>query len=193
MSEFFKSTRNTRSIVEGSFSYLRSDVPIELSEDERLWLLNNRVITVIDLRTEVERERKRCPLINDERFCYRLFPIRGGDAIPKSPDEVSKSYINMVDEGFERLVDFILNLDGGVLYFCNAGKDRTGVLSAVLLHKLGKDRDYIIKDYIKSKDNLRQMLTDYVKSHPEVDAKVITPTERYIEEFLDWYTDRGRR
>ena len=40
---------------------------------------------------------------------------------------------------------------------CTAGKDRTGVVSAILRHKIGMDSEYIIEDYMKSKDNLKDM------------------------------------
>lgn len=64
-------------------------------------------------------------------------PVTDGSAIPKSVNEVSKSYIKMVDEQLCEIVDFIMNVNSNVLYFCNAGKDRTGVISAILLMKAG--------------------------------------------------------
>lgn len=64
-------------------------------------------------------------------------PVTGGATIPKSVDDVSKSYINMVDTQLKETVDFIMNANSNVLYFCNAGKDRTGIVSAILLWKAG--------------------------------------------------------
>lgn len=61
-----------------------------------------------------------------------------------------------------------------VLYFCNAGKDRTGVVSAILLYKAGMNLEYIIDDYMKSKMNLKNMLESYAKQFPEVNIEVIT-------------------
>lgn len=71
-----------------------------------------------------------------------------------------------------------------VLFFCTAGKDRTGVVSAVILKRLGYDDEIIIDDYMKSKENLMDMLVSYVKMHPEVDLEIIIPRRENIETVL---------
>ncbi len=187
MDNLFKCTRNTRSILDKSFKYIRSDVPIDITEDERLFLLKNDITVIIDLRTDEERAKKECPLEKDERFKYFCLPVTGGNAVPQSTDDVSESYINMVDESLKKTIEFIINCKSNVLYFCNAGKDRTGVVSAILLHKSGMSRDCIIDDYMKSGSNLKDMLELFAKQNPEVNINVITPHERYIDEFLNWY------
>ena len=188
----FQSTWNTRPILENSMKYIRSDVPTVISESEKNWLLSNGVTTVVDLRTDEERMRKPCPLIEDSRFTYRIFPITGGDTVPPNTAEVSRSYINMVDAKFEEMMDFLLKVGSNVLFFCNAGKDRTGIVSAVLLYKLGMPTEYIVDDYMKSKDNLKTLFSEFVRQHPSVDVEIITPHKRYIEEFLKWYIDRAK-
>lgn len=170
--------------------YIRSDVPTSVTEKERLWLLENGVRAVLDLRTEEERKTKPCPLSADLRFAYRTLAIRGGGEIPKNVDAVSESYISMVDSRLEAAVTDMLTADSGFIYFCNAGKDRTGVVSAILLHKLGKSREYIVRDYLESRENLMDMLSSFVKQHPSIDINVITPKREYIEAFLDWYTEK---
>lgn len=155
MKSILNSTRNTRAILPDSLQYIRSDVPSCLTEQEVQWFLDNNIITIIDLREDAEREQKKCPLIDDQRFQYFCMPVTGGNAIPKSTDGVSKSYIKMVDEHMDKIIDTIMCADTNVLFFCNAGKDRTGVVSAMILHKLGMNKDYIIKDYMESKENLR--------------------------------------
>lgn len=133
----FRSTKNTRPIVENSIKYIRSDVPTEISESEKEWLLSNNITTIIDLRTDNERAVKICPLIDDNRFSYHIFAVSDGDKVSLCTDDVSESYIDMADEKFDEMIEFLLKVKSNTLYFCNAGKDRTGVVSAVLLHKLG--------------------------------------------------------
>ena len=186
MTSIFENTLNTRPILENSFRYIRSDVPTAVSEQERQWMISNDVTTVVDLRTDEERAKKVCPLVKDERFSYHSMPVTGGDVIPKSTCDVSKSYINMVDVSLRSTIDFILNSKSNVLYFCNAGKDRTGVVSAILLYRIGMNCAYIIDDYLKSADNLKNMLQSFSKANPKVDINVITPSEKYIKEFLRW-------
>ena len=120
----FKSTLNTRSILENDIRYIRSDVPINISENEKDKLLWNNITTIIDLRTETECKKKQCPLIDDSRFSYYIFSVAGGDQVPSKMDEVSRSYVNMIDAEFDSMIDFLLKVDSNVLYFCNAGKDR---------------------------------------------------------------------
>ena len=189
MNDFFKDTLNTRSIFEDNLKYIRSDVPMHISDEEKEWLLENNITTIVDLRTDEERIRKECPLSKDKRFDYYCMPVTGGSTIPESVDGVSESYIHMVDAQLQRTIDFMRNVDSNVLYFCNAGKDRTGVVSAILLWKAGMSMEYIIDDYMKSKWNLKEMLETYAKQNPEIDIRVITPHERYIREFLEWYIE----
>ena len=118
-------------------------------------------------------------------------PVSGGNAIPKSVDDVSKSYIDMVDEKLDNFIDFMLNNKSNILYFCNAGKDRTGVISAILLWKSGMNIEYIVEDYMKSKLNLKDMLESFAQQNRDVDINIITPHERYIREFLKWLEKRN--
>ena len=82
MVHIFEKTLNTRPIFENSLKFIRSDVPTEISENEKQWLLNNNIVTIVDLRTDEERIRKECPLIKDNRFSYHCFTLTGGDKVP---------------------------------------------------------------------------------------------------------------
>ena len=187
MGSLFKITYNTRSILPNGFRFIRSDVPNRITEKEVQWLIDHNVTTVIDLRDNKEREQKKCQLINNKRFQYYCMPVTGGNSIPKSVDDVSKSYLKMADEQMDKIINTISKSEANVLYFCNAGKDRTGVVSAILLYKMGMSLDYIIKDYMESKNNLKNILEEYAKQFPDINIDIITPHERYIQEFLESY------
>lgn len=96
----------------------------------------------------------------------------------------------MIDEQMDIILKTILGASSNVMYFCTAGKDRTGVVSALLLKQLGAKDDVIIEDYMMSKDNLIDMLTAYVKEHPEVDIDIIIPYEENIENVLRFVRNR---
>ena len=151
MSSLFQSTYNTRLLLKDSTRFIRSDVPIKLTEDEIQWLINHNVHTIFDLRTEKERLQQPSLLENDERFLYYHTPVTGGNHIPSAPKDVSLSYIHMVDENMWKIINMMIHASMHVLYFCNAGKDRTGVVSALLMLYLGMDHESIIKDYLLSK------------------------------------------
>lgn len=183
----FESTKNTRAIIKDSFRYIRSDVPVFLTDKERQWLIDNNIRTTVDLREDSERRKKPCILENDSDFKYISMPVTSGGAVPESPEKVAASYINMVDDVMENIIDTIMNADTNVLYFCNAGKDRTGVVSAIILSKLGYDKQYIIDDYLQSGKNLKDELKLFAENNPNIDINVITPQSEYMEKFLEWY------
>ena len=185
MNSLLDTTMNTRAILPDSLKYIRSDVPHKITETEIEWLTENNITTIIDLREEKEQQQKKCPLIDNSNFTYLCMPVTGGNTIPATTDDVSKSYIRMADDNMDRIIETIISAETNVMYFCNAGKDRTGVVSAILLHKLGYDREYIINDYLKSAENLREMLEAFSAQHPEI-KKIITLNRRYMNEFLDW-------
>lgn len=72
-----------------------------------------------------------------------------------------------------------------MLYFCSAGKDRTGVVSALLLRRMGIGKDQIVQDYMQSKENLKEGLEQYAKM-TGAPLSVITPAAQYMEAFLAW-------
>lgn len=184
MSSLLRSTQNTRSLLPDSLRYVRSDVPAHLSGEEIRWLLEQDIRWIIDLRQEEERREKPCPLAASPGFFYHCLPVSGGNAVPASPEQVPLSYLAMVDEQMQRILDSILSSPHNVLYFCNAGKDRTGVVSALLLQKLGFGTEAIVADYMRSGENLRESLQAYAAAHPQADLRVITPCPDYMTDFL---------
>ncbi len=187
MASLFSSTKNTRYLSDNISNYIRSDVPHHLSEYEINWLLENNFYTIIDLRTKKETQEKPCSLANLSSFNYHHLPVTHGNDVPTSEDLVSQSYINMVDEKMLKIIDLIENSKTNVLYFCNAGKDRTGVVSAILLSRMGINDEFIIDDYLKSANNLKEMLEEYIRYNPSANINIITPKPRYIKEFLELY------
>lgn len=185
MSSLLASTRNTRALPTGTLRYIRSDVPLALTEEEIGWLRDNQITTLVDLRSEEEVIRRPCPLAALGDFRYVNLPVTGGGDTPKSREHLHVVYGQMLDEQMEKIIDTIMNAKTNVMYFCTAGKDRTGVVSAVILKRLGFSDEIIIDDYMKSKDNLFEMLTAYVKEHPEVDIDIIIPREENMKRVLE--------
>lgn len=183
----FKTTKNTRYLLPENHRYIRSDVPDGLTSEEENWLLENNFLTVVDLRQKEEWEARKCPLEDNGHFKYYHLPVTGGNIIPEAPCMVARSYINMVDERMWEIIGIIENADSNVIYFCSAGKDRTGVVSALLLTRMGIGREYIVEDYVKSAENWEEALRVYARENPDIDVEVVTPRKAYMEEFLDRY------
>lgn len=184
MASILKSTLNTRYLPTGNMKYIRSDYPGNLTDSEVDRLLKNNITTIIDLREEKEYIAKPCRLENEAGFTYYHMPVTGGGDTPKSPEAVAETYLGMLDEQMDKIISTIMNSESNVMYFCGAGKDRTGVVSALILKKLGYSDEVIIDDYMETKKNLIGFLTSYVKTHPEVDINIIIPNEKNIKRVL---------
>ena len=184
MPSLLQSTLNTRPLPTGDMRFIRSDCPEKLTDEEVEWLLQNHVTTVVDLREKKEYERKPCRLETEDGFTFYHMPVTGGGDTPNSPEEVASVYLGMLDKQMDKIIQTILDAKSNVLYFCGAGKDRTGIVSAIILKKLGFDDQTIIDDYMKTKENLIGFLTSYVEAHPEVDINIIIPNEENIKKVL---------
>lgn len=186
MSSLLLSTRNTRALPTGTLRYIRSDVPESLTGAEIQWLLDNAVTTIVDLRSDKEISEKPCCLAGRAGFRYVHLPVTGGGDTPGSLAHLYRMYRRMLDEKMEEIIDAIINASSNVLYFCTAGKDRTGVVTAIILKRLGFSDEAIIDDYMISKDNLMDMLTAYADAHPEVDLEIIIPHRKNMEQLLEY-------
>lgn len=184
MGSLLQSTRNTRALPTGDMRYIRSDYPGSLTDEEADWLRKNNIITIVDLRERKEYAQNPCRLEIEDGFTYYHLPVTGGGDTPRSPEEVAEVYLQMLDEQMKKIISTIMTAKSNVMFFCSAGKDRTGVVSAIILKKLGYSDQTVINDYMKSKDNLMEFLTSYVKEHPEVDMNIVIPNEENIKRVL---------
>ncbi len=184
MSSLLQSTRNTRALPTGTLRYIRSDAPENLTDKEVQWLLDNHITTIVDLRSEEESVKKPCCLKELDGFTYFHLPVTGGGDTPKSLEHLYTVYREMIDEKMDKIIDTIMNAESNVMFFCTAGKDRTGVVSAIILKRLGFSDEVIIDDYMAYKDKVMDMLTAYVNSHPGVDIEIIVPHRKNMELLL---------
>jgi protein-tyrosine phosphatase len=185
MGSLLHSTKNTRALPTGSLRYVRSDFPGMLVDAEVQWLRQNNITTIVDLREENEYKKKPCRLEREGGFTYYHMPVTGGGKIPLSAEDVIDSYLAMVDDQMDKIIRTIMGAKSNVLYFCNAGKDRTGVVSAIILKRLGFNNEVIINDYMESKENLMEVLTTYVKDNPDIDINIRIPNENNIQKVLE--------
>ena len=194
-------TLNTRDlggypIVSGKVTtynvFLRSDVPIKVSGDDIKLLLSKNITTIVDLRSDGEVQSKPCALKNDISFEYYHCKVHGDGYLPESVEAVPDSYFDMVDEKktIVNIMRVLSEAKGGVLYHCTAGKDRTGVISALLLLLVGVSKIDILADYQISQAYLGSMLQQYCKSNKNVDVNIITPKAEYMEKFLDMFLQK---
>jgi len=144
----------------------RSDALDELSPaDEKTLLDTLGIATIIDLRAPAESggdgladarhfpglQTYSCPIVPNERIGAEAFPA--GDAVA-----IGDLYVDYVENRGQVLATVIETTATSVLagrpvlFHCAAGRDRTGVVAAVVLALLGVRDTAIMDDYLASNE-----------------------------------------
>ncbi len=189
-----------------------SDSLHQLSESDVRLVQSLGVATVIDLRTDRERDRSGPGPLNTPsiRF-HHLSVIRdgGGEVVagPAAAGELlGERYLGYLDGGRQALVGALAVLAGPgnlpAVFHCAAGKDRTGVLAALVLDILGVAPEVIVADYLLTAARM-PLILDRLWNDPAYAARMTTmPISRFeveagtMEGFLDGLHTRfggGRR
>lgn len=169
----------------------RSDVPGPLTGRDAALLLTRGITTAIDLRTSEEAEKRPSPFAGLPGIGYLHFPIAEGSEPPARPEDVPASYLTIAaSPGAAQALKAAAEAEAGVLLHCTAGKDRTGVLSAILLAACGVSREAIARDYEISREYNRERLEAYLAAHPAVDRRTVTATKETMERFLTLFQEK---
>lgn len=103
-----------------------------------------------------------------------------------------KEYVTEHPETIKKIISEVLESDQPVLYHCTAGKDRTGIISALILTILKFDKETIYNDYLLS-NNYREKLVDKRLNlannlhflYPKLDLKVLEKLSWVESDYLD--------
>lgn len=172
----FKKTTNFRDIgglqtIDGktikSGKIYRSDNLSKLRKSEFLRFNSLEIENVIDLRTIAEAKEKQDNLPNS--VAYFSMPIvsdqgdlmgqmkekvlRGEVSEEESKELMKEFYSKIVTENIPLLREVIFKIitsEKPILYHCSAGKDRTGIVTALLFSIANVDRATIVDEYLLS-------------------------------------------
>ena len=169
----------------------RSDHPLcPTTEDMRL-LREKRITTVIDMREPIHAEEKPNGLMNLEGFCFYSFPVTEGSRVPESVEAVPGSYLKIAcAPNMAGIFRTIAAAESGVIYNCSAGKDRTGVVTAVLLMHCGVPEEEIVEDYMLTKACSQERFEMIRQNFPEVDLNIAIPRPSYMTDFIRLFRAR---
>ena len=167
----------------------RSDTLHELTEADVAVIRLLGLATVIDLRTSRELERTgRGPLAPEPMVYRHLSLINDGTgeamAAPAATgEELSERYLWYLDVGRQSLVDALEAVSDParlpLVFHCAAGKDRTGVLAALVLDILDVDDEDIVADYLITAGRMEPILGRY-RSDPVLAERMATvPASRF--------------
>lgn len=205
-----KGTTNTRDIGGYTTSDLRTIRPGQIIRSENLSRLTEAdfqkleeigVKTVIDLRTDKEHEKKPTVWLGDNPPQFYHFPVGDADdawfkaqrslikrnkfSARDSQELMVDGYRTIAEEGvssYEQVMKVVLDQSNWpVLIHCNAGKDRAGIATTLILEAVGVDRETIMEEYLltneigRSKEKAELMAKESSKSRrisrgPSADA-----------------------
>lgn len=141
--------------------FIRSDAPLDATEEDIAFLREYGVRTVIDLRAYEEAAWKPCPLAEAAGLGYVNIPFTDDFTYLGSPLYCPLDHLVPVIKGQHRTHEILTHMsqaDGAVLFFCYAGKDRTGMIAALLLLLAHVPVEDVIADYQVTYTYIRRKL-----------------------------------
>lgn len=152
----------------------RSDSLAKLAGDDWERFLGLGIGTVVDLRYPWEIEaRGRVP--EDASFAYHNLSIEHrpydqpslGTEVEVGPF-LAERYLEVADDGVAELrqaLGVIAAADGPVVFHCASGKDRTGLLAALVLLLLGVSEADAVEDFALTELATGRLLADWRAAH----------------------------
>ena len=161
------------------------------SADDMSRVMQLGLKSVIDLRTEREQREQGIFPIDDIEVTFHhlsIVDVTWSDTeTPEFEDEVEFlvwGYRDMLEIGSSRFADamhVLAQTDSlPAVFHCAAGKDRTGVLAALLLSSLGVDDAHICADYGLTQDAMRRSIAWSKVHRPELAERYATIPKAYL-------------
>jgi protein-tyrosine phosphatase len=136
-----------------------------LSDDDLETVRGLGLVTVVDLRTEGELAASggyalpatfhHLPMLTT------IWDLSGVDPHVAADEYLAARYAEMLDEGATTIAAVMRILarpeSFPVVFYCAAGKDRTGVLAALVLDAIGVEPEHIVADYHLSKERVERI------------------------------------
>ena len=140
---------------------LRSDGPVSLTDADLDLLEGLPLTTVVDLRGQLECERepsrflsrRSCQVHNVEVWTH--ISAAGHEMADRF--DITGFYLAALDHAgpaFAEATRLVAQSEGAALFHCSAGKDRTGLLAALLLESVGVDRATVLEDFALTEDRI---------------------------------------
>lgn len=182
-------------------AFVRAADLTQLTPADRDLLASAGVKLDLDLRTAEEMNAAPDVLAQDPRFQYKRVSLLGSerlnlDSMPNSLGEGYVQWLGTNQAQFREVLQAMAAQRGGtVLFHCTAGKDRTGMIAALLLSLAGVPRQEIVHNYALSEHYLGDALAitpqmaEMVKNNPKIAAMRGSPPEA-IEAFLEELDNR---
>ena len=168
---------------------LRGAAPGDMTEEEQERLCHMGIRTIVDFRSQGEREENPDPPFPDIANVH-LCAMTGADGreIDYSPSmlfrtalrfkgrnkiralmEYCYEIIPFSNKAYQKMFRLLLEEQTPVLLHCTAGKDRTGVAAILILLALDVAEETILDDYMLTNEYRRSLLEGVYDSHRLLD------------------------
>jgi protein-tyrosine phosphatase len=183
---------------------VRSDSPAALTEAGRAALASYGVRAIVDLRLPAELADDPNPFAEpgDHGIVYtNVSIIDPGAGFPPNTITLAENYLWSLEQ-FRDLVAKAVEAvaqapEGAVLIHCAAGKDRTGLISALLLCLVDVPTETIAADYAMTAELLASREREWLESGPPEEREAreamsarYAPTAEVMLEVLERLTER---
>ena len=166
--------------------FIRSDVPSFVSSEDLELLSSFGINTIIDLRTEVELAKTPCAFASIEGYKYYNYSLGAFKIDEDAPISHSYLYLAQTEASVVReIMQVIAEAEGGVLYHCTAGKDRTGLISALILSICGVSLSDIIADYQVTYTYNKKAVLELMAQYPDFPAAWARSDAENMEGFME--------
>ncbi len=153
--------------------FLRSDSLHRIAPQEVGRLHDEGLRAVIDLRTSAEVADAPNPFAAYADVHYvnlplfdDLSPQAMSDAAQEGDHPLFTFYMTAMETRGDAICAILTEMaqidDGAVLFNCTAGKDRTGIIAALLLGIAGVDRKEIIADYALTAEFIPELVAEFL-------------------------------
>ena len=173
--------------------FIRCGTVIRPTDADIKALKKLNVSTVIDLRGDFEtvNQPNNFERLTENVSHISLYELNVAD-VKGAKIELSDVYKIIVDSYKENIAKVLKTIadapDGAVLYHCFLGKDRTGILSMLLLTIAGVDEDDIVADYQLTFTYLEKFIRNNSDKLWETDMKMhysLPETMRTLIEYIN--------
>ena len=164
----------------------RSDCPENLSDSEWDRLAGLGIATLIDVRSTYEASES--PVCAPKGFTYRHCPFfyeepgieLVGDAGREFLASLSLDYRVMTETSAMQIAKILTAIcegmtNGAVMFFCTAGKDRTGIVAAEVLRLCGVSDQCIVSDYCVTEVYNAEVIRQRIESLPPEILEQVSP------------------
>ena len=177
-------TEDGSSLVWGAV--IRSDCPMDVSAKGALEFEALNISDVIDLRTSEQIVREPSYFRDRDSVHYHNITFINGNESPESEESIPITYLKMMEEQetIRGILQVIAEAQGTVLYHCAVGKDRTGIVTAIIMKICGVSVEDIIADYQVSETYIYNLMADFRSSHPHLPEWIGRSRPEYMGECL---------